>query len=61
MTGIVRYDVYDNSKTDFPILIYGTAKECAKALGVSIWSFYNIVYKTKKGKNTRIFAKRSQK
>ena len=33
-----RYSVY-NRRTDMPIVIYGTAKECAKALGIDLRSF----------------------
>lgn len=32
------YDVYDN-KTDFPIILGGTAAECAKILGISEGAF----------------------
>lgn len=32
------YDVYDN-KTDLPIIIGGTASECAKLLGISVGAF----------------------
>ena len=36
------YDVYDN-KTDLPIIIGGTAEECAKVLGISVKSFREYV------------------
>ena len=36
------YDVYDN-KTDLPIILGGTAKECAKVLGISEESFREYV------------------
>lgn len=36
------YDVYDN-KTDLPIILGGTAKECAKVLGISEDSFREYV------------------
>ena len=50
MVCINKYDVYDN-RTDFPIIIDGTAKECARALGITKRSFYNIVVKSKKDKS----------
>ena len=42
------YTVY-NRKTDFPVMIGGTAKECAAAMGITIGSFYTIYTKTQKG------------
>lgn len=47
-----RYSVYDN-RTDFPIIIDGTADECAKALNRSRNSFYCMVDRVRKGKNKR--------
>lgn len=42
------YTVYDN-KTDMPVIIDGTAKECAKAMGLKMSSFYPIVRRSKMG------------
>ena len=36
------YTVYNN-KTDMPIIIDGTAEECAKAMGMTLSSFYSAV------------------
>lgn len=33
-----KYSVYD-SKTEMPLIIYATAKECAKAMGITAESF----------------------
>ena len=40
--GFYRYTVYNN-KTDFPVIVDGTARECAKAMGLTISSFYSAV------------------
>lgn len=48
----LRYTVYDN-RTGFPVIVSGTASECAKAMGVSISSFYNCVDRSRKGTNKR--------
>lgn len=34
-----RYTVYDNH-TDFPVIVCGTAEECAKAMGVTLNTFH---------------------
>lgn len=47
-----RYTVYDN-RTDFPIIVDGTAVECASALGRSRDSFYCLVTRVQQGKNKR--------
>ena len=47
-----RYSVYDN-KTDFPVIIDGTADECARALNRSRNSFYCLVNRVRKGRNKR--------
>ncbi len=47
-----RYSVYDN-RTDDPIIIDGTADQCAKALKRSVNSFYCMVGRVRKGKNKR--------
>jgi hypothetical protein len=46
------YSVYDNA-TDMPIIIDGTAKECAAAMGVRLQSFYRTVTRQKNGKSKR--------
>ena len=46
------YTVYDN-KTDFPIVVDGTADECARALNRSKNSFYSLVSRVLKGENKR--------
>lgn len=48
----LNYTVYDN-KTDFPIIVGGTAKECAKAMSIKLQSFYNAVDRCRKGLNNR--------
>lgn len=48
----LNYTVYDN-KTDFPIIVGGTARECAKAMGITLESFYCAVDRCRKGKNRR--------
>ena len=47
-----RYSVYLN-KTDMPIIIDGTADECAKALGRSRSSFYCMVGRVRSGRNKK--------
>lgn len=47
-----RYSVYDN-RTDFPLIIDGTAEECARVLNRSRDSFYSMVDRVRKGKNKR--------
>ncbi len=44
-----RYSVYEVG-TDRPICIYGTAQECADALGIDRNSFYRKLTRAKKGK-----------
>ncbi|MBR4077552.1 MAG: hypothetical protein IKK17_02995 [Oscillospiraceae bacterium] len=48
----VRYTVYDN-KTDLPIIVDGTAKECARAMNRSEASFRSAVTRCEQGKNRR--------
>ena len=43
------YSVY-NRKTDEPVYIHGTARECAEAMGVKVNTFYNYVHRNKTGK-----------
>ena len=46
------YTVYDN-KTDEPIIIDGTAKECAEAMGIKVESFYHAQYRSVRGMTSR--------
>jgi hypothetical protein len=49
----VRYTIYDN-KTDFPIIVEGTSRECTKVMGLSsVNLFYQTVAKCRKGVNNR--------
>ena len=45
----VRYSVY-GVKDDLPIIISGTIPQCAKALGLTIDSFYSQASKQRSGK-----------
>ena len=45
----VRYSVY-RVKDDAPIVIFGTIPQCAKALGLTIDSFYSQASKQRSGK-----------
>lgn len=47
------YDVYDNN-TDMPIIIGGSADECARAIGVKVETFRSYVKKHRHGKYTVI-------
>lgn len=38
----IRYTVYDN-KTDFPVIVSGTSRECAKAMGIGMSRFWGIL------------------
>lgn len=42
------YTVYDN-RTDLPIIVDGNAKECAKAMNITIDSFYSAITRARKG------------
>ena len=42
------YTVYDR-RTDFPLIIGGTARECAAAMKISLGSFHTIYTKFKNG------------
>lgn len=44
------YTVY-NRRTDLPVIIGGTARECAAAMKISIGSFYTIYTKLKNRNN----------
>lgn len=60
--GYVAYSVWNN-KTDDIVIVDGTAEETAKAMGVTMKSFYTIVSRSKKGIlekyiiGTRLFSK----
>lgn len=45
----VRYSVY-SVKTDLPLIINGTVPQCARALGLSINSFYSQASKQRYGR-----------
>ena len=49
MTSANCYTVWNN-KTDELVILDGTSKECAKAMGITIQSFYSYLCKSKKGK-----------
>ena len=36
------YTVYDN-KTDFPVIVDGTSEECARAMGITLNTFYKLI------------------
>lgn len=42
------YTVYDN-QTGFPVIVCGTARECAKAMGMTYDSFFCAVNRAYKG------------
>lgn len=42
------YTVYDE-RSDMPIIVEGTAKECAKAMGIKLCTFYSNISKEEKG------------
>lgn len=42
------YTVYDR-RTDMPVIIGGTARQCAAAMGISLDSFHTIYTKLKNG------------
>lgn len=42
------YTIYNN-ETDMPVIIDGTAKECANAMGLKMSSFYPTVRRSKMG------------
>lgn len=47
-SGYKFYSVYER-KTDRPIVIHGTAKECMEATGLTWRTFYSYVSRTKNG------------
>ena len=49
MPKLKRYSVY-HIKTEMPLIIYGTAKECAEAMGVTKNSFFRYIMRIRDGK-----------
>jgi hypothetical protein len=47
-----RYSVYE-AGTDRPICIYGTARDCAEALGIEVKSFWHQIMRVRKGETLR--------
>lgn len=47
-----RYTVYDN-KTDMPVIVDGTRKECEKAMGVTANSFHRYRWQNNTGQKCR--------
>ena len=43
-----RYSVY-KGKDEVPLVIYGTSRECAEAMGIKLRSFYEYISKIKNG------------
>lgn len=46
---VKRYSVY-HKKTDMPLILYATAKECAEAMGIKRNSFYRYICRMRGGK-----------
>lgn len=44
-----RYSVY-HKDTDLPLILYATARECAKAMGIKVNSFYRYIVRMRGGK-----------
>ena len=44
-----RYSVY-HAKTELPLILYATSKECAVAMGVKVNSFYRYICRMRGGK-----------
>ena len=49
MAGSKRYSVYETG-TDRPLMIWGTAQECAAALGIDCGTFYTYIMRARKGR-----------
>lgn len=43
-----HYSVYERA-TDKPVMIYGTAEECSRAMGITRNSFYSKIAKERSG------------
>ncbi len=46
------YTVYNN-RTDFPVIVDGEARECAKAMGILESNFYYTLNRVNAGKNKK--------
>jgi hypothetical protein len=44
-----RYSVY-HKENDQPLILYATAKDCAKAMGIKVKSFYTYIVRIRVGK-----------
>ena len=49
MPAAKKYSVYD-AKDDQPIIIYARSKDCAKAMGITLNSFYGYIARERSGK-----------
>ena len=49
MPGAKKYSVY-HKKTEVPLVVYGSSKVCAKAMGISLNSFYRYICRMRGGK-----------
>lgn len=45
-----KYSVYDR-RTDMPVLIHGTAAECAACMGIDTNSFYHSLKRSQAGRS----------
>lgn len=46
------YTVYDN-KTDTPVIVDGSPRKCAEAMGMKLSSFYSAITRCNNGENKR--------
>lgn len=44
-----KYSVY-HAKTELPLILYASSNECAKAMGVTLDSFYRYICRMRGGK-----------
>ena len=49
MSNAKKYSVY-SAKTDLPVIIYPSSKECANAMGIRVNSFYRYICRMRGGK-----------
>ena len=49
---IKMYSVY-NAKNDTPLILYARSHVCAKAMGISVNSFYRYIIRMRQGINMR--------
>ena len=52
MPAAKMYSVY-RTKTDTPLVVYGTSKECAKAMGIKLNSFFHYIARVRKNPQTQ--------